>query len=86
MTSNFGSISKMENSQQFDPYSQGSFINSQDSKGVYLKDRLKMVWEKINYYLVRILPTVGNVITFIFFYVRKIIVAGLKIAFEQLKF
>lgn len=45
-----------------------------------------MVWEKINYYLVRILPTVGNVITFIFFYVRKIIVAGLKIAFEQLKF
>lgn len=77
----------MESSQQFDPYSQGgSLIDGQDSKGVYLKDRLRMIWEKINYYLVRILPTIGNIITFIFFYVKRIIVAGLKIAFEQLKF
>lgn len=71
---------------QFDPYSQGSFSEQKDSKGVYLKDRLRMIFEKVNYYLVRILPTIGNFITFIFFYIKRIITAFIKIALEQLKF
>jgi len=75
----------MEN-RQFDPYSQNSFSEQKDSKGVYLKDRLRMLFEKINYYLVRILPTIGNLITFIFFYIKRIITAFIKIALEQIKF
>jgi len=75
----------MEN-RQFDPYSQNSFSEQKDSKGVYLKDRLRMIFEKINYYLVRILPTIGNLITFIFFYIKRIITAFIKIALEQIKF
>lgn len=70
---------------QFDPYSQNSFLEQKDSKEVYLKDRLRMVFEKVNYYLVRILPSVGNFITFIFFYIKRIITAFIKIALEQLK-
>lgn len=75
----------MEN-KPFDPYSQNSFSEQKDSKGVYLKDRLRMIFEKINYYLVRILPTIGNIITFIFFYIKRIITAFIKIALEQIKF
>ena len=75
----------MEN-RQFDPYSQNSFSEQKDSKGVYLKDKLRMLFEKINYYLVRILPTIGNLITFIFFYIKRIITAFIKIALEQIKF
>ncbi len=75
----------MEN-QQYDPYSQNSFTTQQDKKGVYLKDRIVMIKEKLHYYAIRILPSVGRFITFLFFYIRKIITAGIKIAMEQLKF
>lgn len=75
----------MEN-KPFDPYSQNSFTGMQDSKGVYMKDKLRMMFEKINYYLVRILPSIGNLITFIFFYIKRILTAFIKIALEQLKF
>lgn len=74
----------MENP-QYDPYSQNS-LGSQNVKGVYLKDRLKMFFERVNYYLVKILPTIGNFITFVFFYLRRIITAFIKIALEQMKF
>ena len=75
----------MENN-TFDPYSQNNFSGKQNSSGVYFKDKLRMVFERINYYLVKILPSIGNLITFIFFYIKKIITAGVKIALQQLKF
>lgn len=76
----------MDNQQSFDPYSQNSVTSPQNSQGVYFKDRMRMIIERINYYLVRILPTIGNFITFVFFYLRKIIVSFIKIALEQIKF
>ncbi len=76
----------MESQQPFDPYSQTPLSSQQDSNGVYFKDKLRMIFERINYYLVKILPTVGNFITFIFFYIKKIITSFIKIALEQLKF
>jgi len=74
----------MEN-KPFDPYSQNNFSEKQNSSGVYFKDKLRVVFERINYYMVKILPSIGNLITFIFFYIKKIITAGVKIALQQLK-
>ena len=72
--------------QQFDPYSQNGLLNQQNKQGVYLKDRLIFLKEKFNYFAVRIFPYIGRFITFLFFYIRKIITAGIKIALEQMKF
>lgn len=76
----------MNNQQSFDPYSNQSYSNPNNSNKVYFQDRLRMIFEKINYYLVKILPTIGNFITFVFFYLRRIITGFIKIALEQLKF
>ena len=75
----------MEN-QPYDPYSQSSLSQKQDNNGVYIKDKLTLFKEKFNYFAVRIFPYIGRFITFVFFYLKKIIVSGVKIALEQLKF
>lgn len=72
--------------QQYDPYSQNNFLDQKNKQGVYLRDRLVSLKEKFNYFAVRVFPYIGRFITFLFFYVKKIITAGVKIAFEQLKF
>lgn len=74
------------NSQQYDPYSQENLLDRQNKQGIYLRDRLNLIKEKFNYVAVRVFPYIGRFITFLFFYVKKIITAGVKIAFEQLKF
>lgn len=76
----------MDNSQQYDPYSNNSPLERKDSNGIYLKDKLTMLKERFIYYAVRVLPYIGRAITFLFFYLRRIIVSGIKIAIEQLKF
>lgn len=76
----------MDNSQQYDPYSNNSPLERKDSNEVYLKDKLTMLKEKFIYYAIRILPYIGRFITFLFFYLRRIITSGIKIAIEQLKF
>jgi len=76
----------MENIQEFDPYSSNSYDSQKDSNGVYMRDRLRGIKEKVHYYLIKILPTIGNFISFVFFYIKKIIVSGIKIAMEQMKF
>ena len=70
----------------YDPYSSGSPLEENNSGGIYFKDSLRLIFEKINYYLVKILPTIGNIITFIFFYIKRILTAFVKIALEQIKF
>ncbi len=75
----------MEN-QQYDPYSQSSLSQKQDNNGVYIKDKFTLFREKFNYVAVRILPYIGGFITFVFFYLKKIISSGVKIALQQLKF
>jgi len=73
--------------QEYDPYSSSnSFMGKTDSKGVYIKDRLKMIKEKIVYYAVKILPAVKRFVVFILFYLKRIIKGAIKIALEQLKF
>ena len=71
---------------EYDPYATNSFMGKTDSKGIYFKDRLNMIREKINYYAVRILPAIERLLAFIFFYAKKIIQGAIKIAAEQLRF
>jgi len=83
----FDSMEGMQNAQEYDPYSQNEFgDDNTDPNGVYLKDRLTMLRERFMYYAVRVFPYIGEFITFAFFYLKKIITAGVKIAIQQLKF
>lgn len=71
---------------QYDPYSQNSFQEKQDKNGVYLKDKVQVFKEKFNYVAIRVFPYIGRFITFLFFYTKRIISSGIKIAVDQLKF